>query len=579
MPMPHPSALPLHILRLIALHHLAQHGFSASHAQASLALTDVLARFLSLLSSESGSFAESAGRTQVSLQDGIACVESLGISVGDLEAVWRGDDRSRVESAIGLKHYLNEGLDLDTSDHQHYIYTDVPPELETLSPSGRKRSASDAFLVDSLSDQSEAESDEQDEDEDEEKIKEGQNVSVKQEEKKDVEMDGGSGSSDEEDVSTPFGGQLSEGQKPKIFTSEEPSFAEGIKDEGEIVDEREEWKAETLREVELGWVQSWKKEENDGPYGRLSTFLPPLPSEEAYDPIPLSTPGPLSGLAMENDNEDGNGSLTPSLEPVLLEPLHTSLVPSFLHPSAFSSSSSTTVLPTLSNDPPAPLTTSSAPTFKALKAAHASLPPPQTVSYLSRNPNKPRVRAAYLLSLVSNPPENYSPTSSLFSSVPVPAPRSTGIVPTLPTDPNVSLPPGALKSKPTAGHLPTSALYPSTPHRYPALLSSLARHMGNPGLVARTTNMPYPAPLIDKGNPKFYGLPRVGRATIVKPVEVEEGEEPEEGEEIRLEAKSLDVELKATWDAPIRDWTDTELPFQRKRPPPPPKKEKEKVKE
>lgn len=118
----HPSALPLHLLHLVALQSLrsvpspacrsrirrltpfwpcSQHGFTSSSLAASHALTDVLAHFLTLLATTAGTYANASGRTDVSLLDGVSAIEELGLGLGelmlDLEEAREADEEEEFE--------------------------------------------------------------------------------------------------------------------------------------------------------------------------------------------------------------------------------------------------------------------------------------------------------------------------------------------------------------------------------------------------------------------------------------------------------------------------------------------------
>lgn len=64
---------------------LHAHSFSRSSSQASLLLTDLLARYLTLLTSTCTKYAQHAGRTNLVAQDAFNVLNELGVSMGELE--------------------------------------------------------------------------------------------------------------------------------------------------------------------------------------------------------------------------------------------------------------------------------------------------------------------------------------------------------------------------------------------------------------------------------------------------------------------------------------------------------------
>lgn len=64
---------------------LHAHSFSRSSSQASGVLTDLLSRYLLILSSTCAKYAEHAGRTDLAAQDAFGALDELGVSMGELE--------------------------------------------------------------------------------------------------------------------------------------------------------------------------------------------------------------------------------------------------------------------------------------------------------------------------------------------------------------------------------------------------------------------------------------------------------------------------------------------------------------
>lgn len=76
---------------------LHAHGFSRSSSQASLVLTDLLSRYLTLLSTTCAKYAQHAGRTSLSIRDAIGALEELGVGANELNEYY--------SEAKELKHY------------------------------------------------------------------------------------------------------------------------------------------------------------------------------------------------------------------------------------------------------------------------------------------------------------------------------------------------------------------------------------------------------------------------------------------------------------------------------------------
>lgn len=60
-------------------------GFQASHSTASLALADILGRYIQLVASTAGDYACSTGRTSVGLMDAVEALDELGVGWSELD--------------------------------------------------------------------------------------------------------------------------------------------------------------------------------------------------------------------------------------------------------------------------------------------------------------------------------------------------------------------------------------------------------------------------------------------------------------------------------------------------------------
>ena len=64
---------------------LHAHSFSRSSSQASVVLTDLLSRYLTLLSSTCAKYAQHGGRTNLTTRDAFCALNELGVSMTELE--------------------------------------------------------------------------------------------------------------------------------------------------------------------------------------------------------------------------------------------------------------------------------------------------------------------------------------------------------------------------------------------------------------------------------------------------------------------------------------------------------------
>ena len=64
---------------------LHAHAFSRSSTQASFVLTDLLSRYLTLLTSTCTKYAQHAQRTKLNVQDAISALDELGVSLDELK--------------------------------------------------------------------------------------------------------------------------------------------------------------------------------------------------------------------------------------------------------------------------------------------------------------------------------------------------------------------------------------------------------------------------------------------------------------------------------------------------------------
>ncbi|KAF8064130.1 hypothetical protein FPV67DRAFT_203653 [Lyophyllum atratum] len=139
---------------------LHAHAFSRSSSQASLVLTDLLSRYLTLLTGTCAKYATLAGRTKLSVRDALGALDELGVNVEELNeyagsegkeltryAVWSG---RRVEDLNEFKAQLNDGLRQDRDDAIPLVYA---PYLEPDSDDSDEEeevSEDEVLLIDTL---------------------------------------------------------------------------------------------------------------------------------------------------------------------------------------------------------------------------------------------------------------------------------------------------------------------------------------------------------------------------------------------------------------------------------------------
>lgn len=101
-------------------------NFSRSSSQASLVLTDLLSRYLALLSSTCAKYAQHAGRTKLTPMDALSALDELGVSLDELKEYGSTEgielnryavkSLRRVEDLNEFRAQLNDGLRQDRND-------------------------------------------------------------------------------------------------------------------------------------------------------------------------------------------------------------------------------------------------------------------------------------------------------------------------------------------------------------------------------------------------------------------------------------------------------------------------------
>ncbi|KAJ3512170.1 hypothetical protein NLJ89_g3678 [Agrocybe chaxingu] len=133
---------------------LHAHAFSRSSSQASLVLTDLLSRYLSLLTATCAKYARHSGRTNLTVRDALASLEELGVTLEELDDYCSTEGKElnryalysarRVEDLQEFKSQLADGLRQDRDDAIPLEYMRCPtPLLEELDSGDEQDSEED----------------------------------------------------------------------------------------------------------------------------------------------------------------------------------------------------------------------------------------------------------------------------------------------------------------------------------------------------------------------------------------------------------------------------------------------------
>lgn len=96
------------ILESVVQRTLHAHNFSRSSSQAVQVLSDLLARYLSLLSLTCAQYAQHAGRTDMSIYDVILSMEELGLTPEDLVGFYESDGKELARYAVATSRRAEE---------------------------------------------------------------------------------------------------------------------------------------------------------------------------------------------------------------------------------------------------------------------------------------------------------------------------------------------------------------------------------------------------------------------------------------------------------------------------------------
>ncbi|KAF8154078.1 hypothetical protein B0H34DRAFT_720219 [Crassisporium funariophilum] len=520
---------------------LHAHAFSRSSTQASSVLTDLLSRYLALLTSTCAKYAQHAGRRNLTLQDAIGALDELGVNLHDLTDYCTSEGKElnryalysarRVEDLHEFKSQLSDGLRLDHDDAIPLQYARCP------SP-----------LLQSLDDDDDQASDE------EEEIENDDEALFDTQPDTDY-MD--------EDMPPLRADTIHRKRPPSRPTT--PDFPlSPISNSSSPLRKRPR-------------ISNWEPPEH------IPSFLPPFPS--VSDDVPAS---PFDHTS--TDHIEQSMKLPPTqatqvkIEKVpetLSQPLTTSAVSDILVQVPYDQSSLASVsqwhLP--SALPPAPPNRQSRlPTPQIgpalLQAYHHILthPPPPDPPPL--NPSRHKVVMALLKQSEANP--RWNPADSLFASVKPCPPRVATIGPSYPVaigetpsadlkgkgdakDKDVKLPP--VISRAVAVSEQIAPFISQQSSRIP----DLARHILPPAILARTSRLSHPPVLYRGTKPLVYGtgIPAPWNANALPSADAvpptpltAKPKDPAvtNGKDSPVKAAIPDARLYATWDYETKDF-------------------------
>ncbi|EGN94878.1 hypothetical protein SERLA73DRAFT_114335 [Serpula lacrymans var. lacrymans S7.3] len=130
------QATPSAVLESVILKTLHAHSFSRSSLQASSILADILSRFLTILSSTCGKYAEHAGRPTPTVHDALWALDELGMSMDELSAYCSSEglelgryvarSAKRSEELQEYNVYLMDGLESSKDRAIPLVYAPLP---------------------------------------------------------------------------------------------------------------------------------------------------------------------------------------------------------------------------------------------------------------------------------------------------------------------------------------------------------------------------------------------------------------------------------------------------------------------
>ncbi|TFY52554.1 hypothetical protein EVJ58_g9951 [Rhodofomes roseus] len=520
---------------------LHAHNFARSSSQASAVLTDVLHRYLELLTTTCAKYAEHAGRLSLTIRDAASALDELGLGVDELQeyAAVEGRDMTRytvhsqrrVEDLAEFKASLAVGLREDRDDAIPLVYARV----STPAP-------------------------EEDEDE-------------------------GSASEVEEDLR-----EDENGEEPEPFAMDIEGQIVEMEPFAKVREDPKSIQPPTSPPLPLSPISNPSTPPRKRP--RTSSWRPPPYVPDYLPPFPTTSPR-RSPSPLPQDASAVPGPVKVERPPTPPPPQIATTTPSadYLTPTPYAQSSLAATtgpwhLPNaLPNTPDSalqsPLRTAIPQVQPALLSAYHHIlthPPPPNVS--SVNPARYKVALAFVTQSETNP--RWDPAITLFGNTAPNAPRVTAMAPSFPI-PITKLPPTPTDGKdeaekdkktnlPSAPPKPVVTSERVTPllSQQPSRIPDLARQVLPGSVYGRATRLTHP-PILQRGSQKLtYGpginapwntnapTPPAAPLTNAKGKDsgvngvVKDGETP---------ARALsDARLYATWDYEPKRFQDAIVP-------------------
>ncbi|KAI0314003.1 hypothetical protein OF83DRAFT_1064528 [Amylostereum chailletii] len=461
------------LLESVTLKTLHAHNFARSSTQASMVLTDLLSRYLTLLSTTCAQYAQHAGRTNLTVRDAFSAFDELGVSLEELReycevegselARYAGHSTKRVEDLNDFKGQLGRATCAAyVDDAIPLVYAPVPDDV----------------------------SDEEDEEEEEE---EDEDIEmVERREKVDVEMAEAHGN----------GHPASSSFQAGILTPPDTTEARPPSP----------WRRPSTPPLPLSPVSNpssparkRQRTERWHPPSHIPDFLPPFPTERgSLEPEPLALP-PIADPSSSNHNNAVKIEREPSpIRHFSTAPAdYTSAVPYnestlggipewHLPPSESFSSHPHTAAPA----PRLPVPQMQPSLLAAYHHILTHPPPPQPPA---PNLSRHRVAMAFLNQTQRNP--RWEPADSLFASTAPNAPAVATMGPSyaVPIDPKDKAEEKhkKLPSVPARTITPVNHIMPLVSQQT-SRIPELARQVLPGTVIARTTRLAHP-PVLKRG--------------------------------------------------------------------------------
>jgi len=119
------QAAAVTILDSVILKILHAHSFSRTSSQASGVLSNLVSRYLVLLSSVSGGYAELAGRSKVNIWDVLSSLGELGVTLEELDEYAASEGKELGRYASSSTRRLDDILEFRSNFPDHYVHHEI----------------------------------------------------------------------------------------------------------------------------------------------------------------------------------------------------------------------------------------------------------------------------------------------------------------------------------------------------------------------------------------------------------------------------------------------------------------------